>query len=138
MKFRPSDPLHVLLVEDCPGDVRLTQEALRDAEIATELHVVGDGEQAIEFLQRNGQFVDKPRPDMVLLDLNLPRKDGREVLAEMEADPDLHRLPVIVLTTSAAEEDVLRCSELSVNAYVTKPIDPGDFTTVVHSIEGSG
>jgi CheY-like chemotaxis protein len=129
------DPIQILLVEDSAGDVRLTQEVLRDAKIANELHVVGDGESAMDFLRQEGEFVDGPRPDLVLLDLNLPRKDGREVLAEMNDDPNLHRLPVIVLTTSTAEEDVLRSYELSVNAYITKPIDLGDFITVVRSIE---
>ena len=115
--------------------MRLTQEVLRDAKIANDLHVVGDGEAAMSFLRREGEFADRPRPDLVLLDLNLPRKDGREVLTEMNSDPDLHRLPVIVLTTSSADEDVVRSYELSVNCYITKPIDLNEFITVVRSIE---
>jgi chemotaxis family two-component system response regulator Rcp1 len=129
------DPIQILLVEDSPGDVRLTQEVLRDAKIANDLHVVGDGEAAMSFLRKEGEFTDRPRPDLVLLDLNLPRKDGREVLTEMNSDPDLHRLPVIVLTTSSADEDVVRSYELSVNCYITKPIDLNEFITVVRSIE---
>jgi CheY-like chemotaxis protein len=130
-----STPIQILLVEDSPGDVRLTQEVLRDAKLANELHVVGDGEQAMAFLHRNGDHADAVRPDLVLLDLNLPRKDGREVLAEMSEDEDLRAIPVIVLTTSAAEEDIMRSYKLSANAYITKPIDLGEFIAVVRSIE---
>jgi chemotaxis family two-component system response regulator Rcp1 len=128
-------PIQILLVEDSPGDIRLTQEVLRDAKIANDLHVVGDGEQAMAFLRQTGEFAGDPRPDLVLLDLNLPRKDGREVLAEMNGDDALHSVPVIVLTTSAAEEDILRSYQLSANAYITKPIDLNEFITVVRSIE---
>lgn len=128
-------PIQILLVEDSPGDVRLTQEVLRGAKIANDLHVVGDGEQAMDFVRRQGEYADRPRPDLILLDLNLPRKDGREVLADLKHDPDLHTIPVIVLTTSAAERDVLRSYELSVNCYITKPIDLDEFITVVRSIE---
>ena len=128
-------PIQILLVEDSPGDVRLTQEVLRDAKIANELHVVGDGEQAMAFLHRTGAHAAGPRPDLVLLDLNLPRKDGREVLSEMSHDDDLHSIPVIVLTTSAAEQDILHSYELSANAYITKPIDLDEFIRVVRSIE---
>lgn len=131
---RPT-PINILLVEDSPADVRLTQEVLRDAKIANELHVVGDGEAAMDFLRREGEYATRPRPDLVLLDLNLPRKDGREVLAELKEDPDLHTIPVIVLTTSSAERDVLRSYELSVNCYITKPIDLDEFIRVVRSIE---
>jgi len=128
-------PIQILLVEDSPGDVRLTQEVLRDAKIANELHVVGDGETAMAFLRQTGEYAVQPRPDLVLLDLNLPRKDGREVLAEMSEDDILHAVPVIVLTTSAAEQDILRSYQLSANAYITKPIDLNEFITVVRSIE---
>jgi chemotaxis family two-component system response regulator Rcp1 len=128
-------PIQILLVEDSPGDVRLTQEVLRDAKIANELHVVGDGESAMAFLRQTGEFADRPSPDLVLLDLNLPRKDGREVLAEMSEDDALHTVPVIVLTTSAAEQDILRSYQLSANAYITKPIDLNEFINVVRSIE---
>jgi two-component system, chemotaxis family, response regulator Rcp1 len=128
-------PIQILLVEDSPGDVRLTQEVLRDAKIANDLHVVGDGEEAMAFLRQAGEFADRPRADLVLLDLNLPRKDGREVLAEMSGDDVLRSVPVIVMTTSAAEKDILRSYQLSANAYVTKPIDLNEFITVVRSIE---
>jgi CheY-like chemotaxis protein len=130
-----AEPIQILLVEDSPGDVRLTQEVLRDARIANDLHVVGDGEDAMAFLRRQDEFATSPRPDLVLLDLNLPRKDGREVLAEMHEDPDLKSVPVIVLTTSEAEQDILRSYRLSANAYITKPIDLNEFIAVVRSIE---
>jgi chemotaxis family two-component system response regulator Rcp1 len=130
-----SVPVQILLVEDSPGDVRLTQEVLRDAKIANELHVVGDGEAAMDFLRRRGEYQDKPRPDLVLLDLNLPRKDGREVLAEIKADPELRPIPVIVLTTSAADRDVLQSYEAAANSYITKPIDLNDFIAVVRTLE---
>jgi two-component system, chemotaxis family, response regulator Rcp1 len=122
-------------VEDSPGDVRLTQEVLREAKIANDLHVVGDGEQAMAFLRRKGTHTEAPRPDLVLLDLNLPRKDGREVLAEISDDDALRTIPVIVLTTSAAEQDISRSYQLSANAYITKPIDLNEFMSVVRSIE---
>jgi CheY-like chemotaxis protein len=127
--------IQILLVEDSPGDVRLTQEVMRDAKIANDLHVVDDGESAMAFLRQTGDYADHPRPDLVLLDLNLPRKDGREVLAEMSEDEDLRTVPVIVLTTSSAEQDILRSYQLSANAYITKPIDLDEFITVVRSIE---
>lgn len=129
------DPIQILLVEDSVADVRLTQEALRDARIANDLHVVGDGEQAMHFLRQFDEYVDAPRPDLVLLDLNLPRKDGREVLAEMKELQELRRIPVIVLTTSRAETDVIKAYDLHVNAYVPKPIDLQEFITVVRGIE---
>jgi CheY-like chemotaxis protein len=128
-------PIQILLVEDSPGDVRLTQEVLRDARIANDLYVVGDGEQAMAFLRQEGEFARRPRPDLVLLDLNLPRKDGREVLADLNADPELKAIPVIVLTTSEAEEDILRSYQLAANAYITKPIDLNEFIAVLRSIE---
>ena len=128
-------PIQILLVEDSPGDVRLTQEVLRDARIANDLHVVGDGEEAMAFLRQEGEYAGRPRPDLVLLDLNLPRKDGREVLSEINGDPDLKSVPVIVLTTSEAEQDILRSYRLAANAYITKPIDLNEFIAVVRSIE---
>ena len=130
-----SEPIQILLVEDSPGDVRLTREVLRDARIANELHIVGDGEEAMRFLRRQGAFDGVPRPDLILLDLNLPRKDDREVLAELKEDPELHLIPVIVLTTSAAEQDVLRSYDLNAACYITKPIDLDEFISVVRSIE---
>ena len=130
-----AQPIQILLVEDSPGDVRLTQEVLRDARIANQLHVVGDGEEAMAFLRHEGEYADRPHPDLVLLDLNLPRKDGREVLSEIHADPALKVVPVIVLTTSEAEQDILRSYQLSANAYITKPIDLSEFIAVVRSIE---
>jgi CheY-like chemotaxis protein len=134
-RFGPSEPVQILLVEDSPGDIRLTREVLRDARIANELHIVGDGEQAMAFLRRVGEYSDMPRADLILLDLNLPRKDGREVLAELKDDPELHLIPVIVLTTSAAEQDVLRSYDLKAACYVTKPIDLDEFISIVRSIE---
>ena len=131
----PAEPVQILLVEDSPGDVRLTREVLRDAKIANDLHIVGDGEQAMAFLRCEGDYAGVQRPDLILLDLNLPRKDGREVLAELKDDPELHLIPVIVLTTSAAEQDVLRSYELAANAYITKPIDLSELMDVVRSIE---
>jgi CheY-like chemotaxis protein len=130
-----AEPVQILLVEDSPGDIRLTREVLRDAKIANELHIVGDGEQAMAFLRCEGQYADVRRPDLILLDLNLPRKDGREVLAELKDDPALHLIPVIVLTTSAAEQDVLRSYDLKAACYITKPIDLDEFISVVRSIE---
>ena len=128
-------PVDFLLVEDNPGDVRLTQEALRDAKIRNRVSVVEDGVEALAFLRRQGRYAEMPRPDVILLDLNLPRKDGREVLAEIKADPDLRRIPVVILTTSEAEEDILRAYNLNANCYVTKPVDFQQFVKVIHSIE---
>jgi CheY-like chemotaxis protein len=131
-----ADSVQILLVEDSPGDVRLTQEALREAKITNDLHVVGDGEEAMRFLHRQGGFSKAPRPDLILLDLNLPRKDGREVLAELKHDPELGRIPVVVLTTSSAEQDILDSYDLRVSSYITKPLDLNQFMSVVRSIEG--
>ena len=125
----------ILLVEDSPGDVRLTREAMRQAKVHNELHVARDGEDAMAFLRREGEFADAPRPGLVLLDLNLPRKDGREVLAEVKADEELRTIPIVVLTTSSAEEDVLRSYNLHANAYVTKPVDFDRFIGVVRQID---
>lgn len=131
----PRGEIEILLVEDNPGDVRLTREALKEAKVHTRLHVVEDGVAAMEFLRREGAFREAPVPDLVLLDLNLPKKDGREVLSEIKQDPELMRIPVVVLTTSEAEEDVLRSYDLHANCYVTKPVDLDRFITIVRSIE---
>ncbi len=129
-------PVEVLLVEDNVGDVRLTQEALREAKVHNNLSVVNDGVEAMAFLRREGKYSQAPKPDLVLLDLNMPRKDGRQVLAEVKADPELRRIPIVVLTTSKAEEDIIRSYELHANSYVTKPVDFEQFMKVVQSIEG--
>jgi two-component system, chemotaxis family, response regulator Rcp1 len=127
--------IEILLVEDNPGDVRLIQEALRDGKVWNNPHVVTDGEAALDFLYRRGPFTDAPRPDMVLLDLNLPKKDGREVLAVIKSDSDLKRIPVVVLTTSKEEEDVHRAYNLAANCYVTKPVEFEEFMKVIRAIE---
>jgi len=128
-------PVEILLVEDNPGDERLTREALREGKVYHNLHWVKDGVEAMAFLRRQGKYADVPRPDIVLLDLNLPKKDGREVLEEIKTDEDLKRIPVVVLTTSKAEEDVLRTYNLHANCYVTKPVDLEKFIVVVKSID---
>jgi two-component system, chemotaxis family, response regulator Rcp1 len=128
--------IQILLVEDNPGDVRLTVEALRGAKVANELHVVGDGEAAIDYLRQQGVYSDAARPDLVLLDLNLPGLDGRSVLADIKSDPTLATIPILVLTTSAAEEDVARSYELHANAYISKPVDFTEFLAAVRSLEG--
>jgi CheY-like chemotaxis protein len=128
-------PIEILLVEDDPGDILITTEALEQSKLANNLHTVENGEEAVAFLRREGQFADAVRPDLVLLDLNLPRRDGREVLAEIKADPDLRRIPVVVLTTSSAEEDVLRSYDLHANAYITKPVDFANFVNVVRQVD---
>lgn len=128
-------PIEILLVEDSPGDVRLTREALKDAKVRNNLHVVPDGVEALAFLRRTGRHADAPRPDLVLLDLNLPKKDGREVLEEIKADEGLKHIPVVILTTSQAEQDILESYRLRANAYVTKPVDLEQFLKVVKSIE---
>ncbi len=127
--------IQVLLVEDDPGDVLMTREAFEDNKVANVLHVVSDGAEAMEFLRKEGTFADVPTPDLVLLDLNLPRMDGREVLAAVKADDELRQIPVVVLTTSEAEEDVLRSYALHANAYVTKPVDFDRFIEVVRKID---
>jgi len=129
------DPADILLVEDNPGDVRLTEEAFREGQIRNTLHVVTDGVEALEFLNRRGEYADAPFPDLILLDLNLPRKNGDEVLEEISADPELARIPVIVLTGSSAEEDVVRSYDLAANAYLTKPVDPEEFIETVRSFQ---
>jgi two-component system, chemotaxis family, response regulator Rcp1 len=128
-------PIEILLVEDNPGDVRLTKEALREGKVYSNLHTVKDGVEAMEFLRKKGKYKDVPRPDIILLDLNLPKKDGREVLEEIKTDGDLKRIPVVVLTTSKAEEDVLRTYNLHANCYVTKPVDLEKFMVVVKTID---
>ena len=135
MKPQPM-PIEILLVEDSPSDVRLTREALKDAKILNDLSVASDGEEAMEYLHRTGRHADAVRPDLVLLDLNLPRKDGREVLAEMKADEELRRIPVVVLTTSRSEEDVLRAYDLHANCFITKPVGLDQFLRIVESIHG--
>jgi chemotaxis family two-component system response regulator Rcp1 len=133
---RPSGrPIEILLVEDNPGDVRLTIEGLNEGKVRNNLHVARDGVEALAFLRRQAQFADMVRPDLILLDLNLPRKDGREVLAEIKSDADLKTIPVVVLTTSRAEQDVLNSYQLQANCYITKPVDLEQFITVVRSIE---
>ena len=133
--LKTSRPVEILLVEDNPGDVRLTREALRDGKVHNRLHVVQDGVEAMAFLRREPPYGEVPRPDVILLDLNLPRKNGREVLAEVKSDPDLMRIPVVVLTTSDDERDVLHAYEYHANCYITKPVDLEQFLGVVRSIE---
>ena len=128
-------PVEILLVEDNPGDERLTREALKEGKVYSNLHWVKDGVDAMEFLRRQGKHAGAPRPDIILLDLNLPKKDGREVLQDIKNDPELKRIPVVVLTTSKAEEDVLRTYNLHANCYVTKPVDLEKFIVVVKSID---
>ena len=130
-----SRPIDILLVEDSPADVRLTREALAEGKVRNRLSVVADGMEAMSFLRRRSRFADAPRPDLILLDLNLPRKDGREVLEEVKADPDLRRIPVVVLTTSGAEEDILRSYNLHANCYITKPMDLDKFFAVIKAID---
>lgn len=128
-------PIEILLVEDNPGDVRLTKEALRESKVSTRMHVVLDGVQALAFLHREGEYATVPRPDLILLDLNLPKKSGREVLAEIKGNEDLRRIPVVILTTSQAEQDIIETYNLHANAYVNKPVDLDQFIKVVKSIE---
>jgi CheY-like chemotaxis protein len=127
--------IDVLLVEDSPGDVRLTREAFKDAKVHVNLHVASDGAEALAFLRREGEYAGVPRPDLILLDLNLPKKDGREVLAEIKESSTLRSIPVVILTTSASEEDILRSYMLHANCYITKPVDLDGFLKVVRSID---
>jgi len=127
--------INILLVEDNPGDARLTIEALRDAKVRNELNVARDGVEAMAMLRREDGYADAPRPDLILLDLNLPRKDGRQVLAEIKSDENLRRIPVAVLTTSQAEQDILASYDLHANCYITKPVDLNEFVRVVQGIE---
>jgi two-component system, chemotaxis family, response regulator Rcp1 len=128
-------PIEILLVEDNPGDVRLTQEALKEGKVCNNMHIAIDGEEALAFLRRQGRYAAVPRPDLILLDLNLPKKSGREVLTEIKEDPDMKRIPVVILTVSKAEQDVLKSYELHANCYITKPVDLEQFIEVVKSIE---
>ena len=130
-----SRPIEVLLVEDNPGDVRLTREALKEGKVRNNLHVAADGVEALRFLRREGDHRNAVRPDLILLDLNLPRKSGREVLVEIKADPDLRRIPVIILSTSASDDDVASAYDLAANCYVTKPVDLDEFIGVVRAID---
>jgi DNA-binding response OmpR family regulator len=128
-------PIEILLVEDNPGDADLAREALEGSKFNNDLHVVDDGEKAMAFLRREGPYAAAPRPDLILLDLNLPRKDGRQVLAEIKSDDYLKRIPVVILTTSRAEEDVIKSYNLHANCFITKPIDLHQFLNVVKAIE---
>ncbi|SFC68477.1 two-component system, unclassified family, response regulator [Nocardioides terrae] len=130
-----AQPIEVLLVEDDPGDELMTREAFEDNKIGNTLHVVRDGEEALDFLYRRGSHASAPRPDLILLDLNLPKYDGREVLQQIKSDEDLAHIPVVVLTTSSAEEDILRSYKLHANAYVTKPVDLDQFIAAVRQID---
>jgi chemotaxis family two-component system response regulator Rcp1 len=127
--------IDILLVEDNPGDVRLTREALKEGKVLNTLHVVGDGIEALEFLRHEGKYEKSVHPDIILLDLNLPRMDGRELLAKIKTDPAQRRIPVVILTTSKAEEDIIKTYNLHANCYITKPVDLSQFITVVKSIE---
>jgi len=129
------DPIEILLAEDNPGDVKLTRRALERGDILNNLHVVEDGVEAMKFLKQEGEYADMPYPDLFLLDLNMPKKDGREVMSDMDADPGLRRIPVVVLTSSEAEEDVVRSYELNANAYLTKPVDFDGFVDIVNRLE---
>ncbi|MDP9242950.1 MAG: response regulator [Actinomycetota bacterium] len=129
------EPIEILLAEDNPGDIRLTQQALKDSKMHNNLHVVNDGEQAVSFLRRLPPYENAPRPGLFLLDLNMPKKDGREVLEEMKGDPELRSIPTVVLTTSEAEQDVVSAYQLHANAYITKPVDFDQFVNVVKGIQ---
>jgi two-component system, chemotaxis family, response regulator Rcp1 len=131
-----TEPIDILLVEDSPGDTRLAVEALRESKVKNSLHHVADGVEAMRFLRQEGEYAGAPVPDLVLLDLNLPRKDGREVLEEVKEDPQLRMIPVVILTTSAAERDLVRSYDTHANAYVVKPIDLDRFIEIVKAIEG--
>ena len=134
--MRPSPQvIDVLLVEDDPGDVLMTREAFEDNKVANRLSVVSDGVTALEFLRKEGQYAQAPTPDLILLDLNLPRKGGREVLEEVKGDPALRHIPVVILTSSQAEQDIARAYDLHANCYISKPVDLDQFITVVRSIE---
>ena len=130
-----SNPIEILLVEDNPGDIRLTQEVLKEGKVQNTLSIVENGVQAISFLRKENEYQDAPTPDLILLDLNLPKKDGREVLLDIKNDPELKKIPVVVLTTSQSEEDILKVYDLNANCYISKPVDFGQFIDVVKSIE---
>ena len=135
MKEAAGGPIEILMVEDNPADSRLAIEALKEAKVRNHMSVVVDGVEAMAFLRREGRYADAPRPQLILLDLNLPKKDGREVLQEIKTDEDLKRIPVVVLTTSRAEEDILRSYDLHANCYVTKPVELDKFLSVVRTID---
>jgi chemotaxis family two-component system response regulator Rcp1 len=130
-----AEAIEVLLVEDSPGDVRLTREAFKDAKVHISLHLASDGTEAMAFLKQEGKYANVPRPDLILLDLNLPKKDGREVLTEIKESPSLKSIPVVILTTSASEADILRSYQLHANCYITKPVGLDGFLKVVQSID---
>jgi chemotaxis family two-component system response regulator Rcp1 len=130
-----AEPIEILLVEDSPGDVRLTREAFKDAKVHIKLHVASDGAEAMDFLNCEGKHANAPRPDLILLDLNLPKKDGREVLEEIKESPSLKSIPVVILTTSASDADILRSYKLHANCYITKPVGLDGFLEVVKSID---
>jgi len=132
---RECRPIEILMVEDNPGDVRLTVEALKEGKVRNNFHTVEDGVEAMSFLRRQGRYTEAPRPDLILLDLNLPKMNGREVLAEIKEDPELRRIPVVILTVSKAEQDIVKSYNLHANCYITKPVDLDQFLEVVKSIE---
>ena len=134
--FSASIPVEILLVEDSPIDIKLTSKTFANAKVMNNLHIVEDGVEAMDFLHQRGKYLDVPRPDLILLDLNLPKKDGRQVLSEIKAEPNLCLIPVVVLTTSEQEEDILRSYKLAANCYITKPVTLKDFIQVVEMIEG--
>jgi CheY-like chemotaxis protein len=130
-----AEPVEILLAEDNPGDVKLTEKALEKGQVLNNLHVVNDGVEAVRFLRQEGEYAEKPRPDMILLDLNMPKKGGIEVLEDIEDDPSLSRIPIVVLTSSEAEEDIVQSYDLHANAYLTKPVDFDGFLDIVSRIE---
>ena len=134
-EFEVARTVHILLVEDNTGDIRLTREALKEAKVRNRLDAVMDGEEAMAFLRKRGEYARAAKPDVIMLDLNLPKKDGLEVLKEIKEDPNLRRIPVVVVTTSKAEKDIVKCYDLHANCYVTKPVDLAQFLEVVRSIE---
>jgi len=135
METNSYHPIEILLVEDNPGDARLAKEALKDSKLKNNLYIAEDGIEAMDFLNRKGKYSQMPRPDLILLDLNLPKKDGREVLAEVKSNDDFKRIPIVILTISRAEEDIFKTYNLHANCYVTKPLDLEQFMKVVKSIE---
>jgi chemotaxis family two-component system response regulator Rcp1 len=134
MEKKIGHPVEILLIEDNPGDVRLTVEALKESKIINNLNVIYDGIEAIKYLKKQGEYKDKPRPELILLDLNLPKKDGREILAEIKQDNDLKRIPVVILTTSNAEEDIIKTYQLHANCYISKPVDIEQFIKIVKAV----
>ena len=134
-EFEVARTVHILLVEDNTGDIRLTREALKEAKVRNRLDAVMDGEEAMAYLRKRGEYARATKPDVIMLDLNLPKKDGLEILKEIKEDPNLRRIPVVVVTTSKAEQDIVKCYDLHANCYVTKPVDLAQFLEVVRSIE---